>query len=274
MSRLLLNIKIGRGLRRILVKMIVNFAPRARRSILVKLPMLNRFLRSRLDSLPVPTEGKIHFAGEEWFSHSQAFQDVFVQVFGEHHVHRTYLEIGSGHPEKSNNSLVLERNGWVGTSIEIDDRYLSVWESARKNRLIIGDALKVDYDFELKKICGPDGYIGYLQIDIEPAWASLEALKKIVSGPHRFASITFEHDAYRFGEHIRSASRDMLSDLGYRRIVSDVEWSPGSNFEDWWIHPGAFPQYISSLQDDKRWFSKFNESEFRRFRQIPERKKK
>ena len=58
-----------------------------------------------------------------------------------------------------------------------------------------------------------------------------------------------------------------MTELGYRRIVSDVEWSPGSNFEDWWIDPEAFPSYLAKIKDDIRWFSKENEREFQRISQ-------
>lgn len=247
---------------RVLLRLINNFAPRTRHAVLRKFPRLQHFLKSRFDSLPPLEQGQVQFAEKKWKSVSQGRQDVFVQIFEEHHKYWTYLEIGAANPERSSNTLLLEKNGWVGISLEIDDKYSSEWKKTRVNRLIIADALEVDYDPMLREISSTDRYIGYLQVDIEPASASLKALKKAVNSSYRFCCITFEHDAYRFGDQVRRASRELLTELGYRRIVSDVEWSPGSNFEDWWIDPGAFPSYLANIKDDTRWFSKENEREF------------
>lgn len=252
---------------RLLLRLINNFAPRTRHSVLRRFPRLHHFLRSCFDSLPLLEEGQVQFAKKEWKSVSQARQDVFVQIFGEHHEYWTYLEIGAANPEQGNNTFLLEKSGWIGISLEIDDKYTSEWKKSRTNQLMIADALEVDYDSILSKISSTDGYIGYLQVDIEPASASLEALKKAVISPHRFCCITFEHDAYRFGDQVRHASRKLATELGYRRIVSDVEWSPGSNFEDWWIDPGAFPSYLAKIQDDTRWFSKETERQIQWYSQ-------
>lgn len=104
-------------MRRKLLRAINNFAPRTRHRILLNFPRVQHFLKSRLDSLPILEGGQTQFAGKKWVSLSQARQDVFVQILGEHHNHWTYLEIGAAHPSRVSNTLSLEKSGWDGVSL-------------------------------------------------------------------------------------------------------------------------------------------------------------
>lgn len=163
-------------------------------------------------------------------NYSQCYQDMFVLTMLNGLHGGNYLEIGCGDPFYGNNTALLEELGWTGISIDLDIDKTNKFAKERKNHVITADAIKVDYNSILS------GDYGYLQIDCDPPLTSLEVLLRIPFDKHRFAVITFEHDAY-YSEGIRERSRDYLNSLGYKMIVGDIAPDKYCNFEDWWIHP-------------------------------------
>lgn len=105
----------------------------------------------------------------------------------------TYLELGCCGPEHHNNTCLLERElGWTG--ISIDNNPETNWFYQRPDAgLLIADATNLDYHELLKDM--PE-QIDYLQVDIDTPQNGLECLKKVLSTPHRFSTITFETDVY------------------------------------------------------------------------------
>ena len=162
-------------------------------------------------------------------SYSQAGQDLFVLSKVDK---GTYLEIGASHPVNISNSYLLELNGWDGISVEIDPMNFAEWQKVRKNPLIIADALALNYWFL-------PGRVDYLQLDIEPGINTLAVLKRLPLQTTRFTVITFEHDRYLEGDHVRDEQRKILSYHGYELARPDVEYN-GQQFEDWWIDPLYF----------------------------------
>jgi hypothetical protein len=79
--------------------------------------------------------------------------------------------------------------------------------------------------------------IDYLQIDIEPAYQSLAALRRMPFDKYTFSVITFEHDLYADPKNlkIKQEQQRILLSHGYRLVRENVavEDQP---FEDWWIH--------------------------------------
>lgn len=230
----------------------------------LKFPKARRFLMRQIISLPeIDEDRRVRFLGQSFTSFSQARQDVFVQAFSQIHHCRTYLEIGAAHPEQSNNTFQLESIGWRGKSIDLDWSIAPFWKVRDSQRLLIADALKMDYASIINSLADEKG-IAYLQVDIEPPTNSLFALRSVLSHEVKFATITFEHDAYNGGREVRSASRHFLRSEGYQLVVQDVEWAPGKAFEDWWIHPSFYPSAIKTLKPSKRWFSKTVQKELAR----------
>jgi len=111
--------------------------------------------------------------------------------------------------------------------------YSQFYNWRRRNRCIQSDATTNDFGLLLGN-AGLPSRIDFLQVDIEPAEATLEALEKVMHGNFRFSIITFEHDHYQNGPDIRNRSRDFLSNLGYHLLIGDV-MTGGQPFEDWWI---------------------------------------
>lgn len=178
-------------------------------------------------------------------SHAQASQDQFVNVLLYELLDKQdegyYLEIGSGHPSSGNNTYSFEKNyGWKGVSIDIAHEHQASWYASRQNPLLIQDATQTDYHAILHSF---PQMIDYLSLDIDSGYDLV--LQKIPFNEHIFKVITIEHDFYRFGELYREGERRILSALGYYLLCPDVSvFFNGRDcvFEDWWIHPSAFPE--------------------------------
>jgi hypothetical protein len=197
-------------------------------------PLAARFYRHWASALlGYPNQGSFRLAHKELSTHSQALQDVFARVVYSHTGLNTYLEIGSGDPESGSNTFILEKMGWSGISVELDESLAQRFKELRTNPILQQDATKLNY-VELLSSCNKP-ITGYLQIDVDPAPQSLACLESIPIKTHRFASITFEHDAYSQGNTVRDIQRDVLEKNGYRLVRSDVTWKPGTPFEDWWV---------------------------------------
>jgi hypothetical protein len=183
-------------------------------------------------------------------SYSQASQDRFVYFLLYELLDKKddgyYLEIGAGHPTSGNNSYLFEKNlGWKGVSIDIDEASKEIWYSVRQNPLLIEDAMQSDYKSILESF--PQG-IDYLSLDIDSNYDIV--LQRIPFNDHIFKVITIEHDFYRFRDKYRRDERMILTSLGYYLLCPDVSiyhLYMDCVFEDWWIHPGAFPADVLSM---------------------------
>ncbi len=188
---------------------------------------------------------KLCFEGLEKIKHnySEAYQDMFVLTMTAGKQKGTYLEIGSADPFKSNNTALLETVfDWKGVSVEYLEQEVTNFNNARKNNCIQADARVVNYT-ELLKEYGQD--IDYLQLDCDPPVITYEILEKIPFHKHRFAVITYEHDAYQDpGATYRAKSREFLSKAGYILAAGDIAPDKNRTFEDWWIHPELVSENI------------------------------
>jgi hypothetical protein len=180
----------------------------------------------------------------KFLSQSQASQDQFVysilyKLLGKEDK-GYYLEIGAWHPSIGNNTFSFERDfGWNGVSIDISNTYQSAWSLTRHNPLLIEDATESDYASILSTF---PPLIDYLSLDIDSGYDKV--LERMPLDKYTFKVITIEHDFYRFGDEFRAAERRILESFGYRLLcpnVSILQSGIECTFEDWWIHPNAFP---------------------------------
>ncbi len=175
------------------------------------------------------------FAGYK--TSSLSLQDVFVQIVCNDNGLDSYLEVGSCYPVRINNTYILEsEHSWKGLSIEIDNKLVQEFIEKRINPCICQDATKIDYDLLLGEF-GFSKEIGYLSIDIDPAFQSLNVLTKIPFGNWKFAAITFEHDSYLSRGKIKFVQRKFLKYYGYKIAIRNVKAFGKDSYEDWWIHP-------------------------------------
>ena len=183
---------------------------------------------------------RYRFAGSEQIqrNYSQIYQDLFVLSMLNGKRRGTYLEIGTAGPRDGNNTKLLEEKfEWTGMGIEWDKNFVDQYEKDRRNPVIHGDALQVDYDMLLNDISNK-GVVDYLQLDCEPARVTYEIMEKIPFDKYKFAVITYEHDDYvdMTGQY-RQLSRNFLHARGYILVANDLSTDGESNFEDWWVHP-------------------------------------
>lgn len=171
---------------------------------------------------------------------SQIGQDKFVLEQLDNKKNGFFIDVGSGHPVKINNTVVLEKDyGWSGLSFDYGppyayglkdvsmEEFLEVWYSNRDTKVITGDAKKHNFKKLFKENNVPK-IVDYLSLDLEPPILTFEVLKLIPFDEYEFRVITFEHDFYREKTTIEP-SRELLKSYGYE-LIKNVK-----NQEDWYI---------------------------------------
>lgn len=202
-------------------------------------PNSRRYFKSDYENL------KIKFSESENIenNYSQSMQDMFVLSILDGKKSGVYVEIGADKPRVINNSYLLESQyDWVGVSFEIEKDKVDYFNSIRKNKCICADATKFDYKnlFDERKY---PKQIDYLQLDCDPPQITLECLKKLPLEDYRFSVITFETDLYAGGQDVQIEHWQILSSLGYQRVVKNIK-NEGNPYEDWWIDPLVIGEHM------------------------------
>lgn len=176
--------------------------------------------------------------------YSQLYQDKFVLSLFEKDHKGIYVDIGCQLPDKINNTLLLEENGWSGICLDIED-YNQQWKDRKNSLFVQHDATTCDYKKLFKEQKLPY-VIDYLSLDIEGDGSRYKALKKVMESGYEFKVITVEHDAYRgYDLSERQPQRKLLSERGYLLLCSDVyENLPHFPVEDWWVNPKYMDENI------------------------------
>jgi len=171
-------------------------------------------------------------------NYSQALQDMFVLSMLDGKRNGTYIEVGSAGPFEGNNTALLETQfDWKGFSLDIVPEEVERFNSQRKNKCILQDATKADFDALIHEHKLGET-IDYLQLDVEPAEVTFNVLLSIPFDKYKFRVITYEHDHYADRSlRYRESSRKFLQSQGYKLVVSDIAPDKNSTFEDWWVHP-------------------------------------
>ena len=175
-------------------------------------------------------------------NYSELCQDMFVLTMLNGKRDGVFLEIGCGDPVNGSNTKLLEELGWTGLSIDVNHDLVEKFRGIRTCKFLEVDATR----FDLGVLTGD---YDYLQIDIEPPLGSLQTLLRLPFDRHRFAVVTFEHDAYR-SLGIRDRSRAYLRSHGYVLVVGDVAINKYESCEDWWVHPELVdPRLVCQMRD-------------------------
>lgn len=178
---------------------------------------------------------EVKLGHETFWTNSQSGQDVFVQIVFAGMNSGRYLEIGSAWPDRISNTYVLERKfNWTGVSLDLDPLMVHKFREMRENLVIQSDATKIDYKILCKEL-SVEPIFDYLSVDIDPAYQSYFALKKIIGDGVMFACLTFEHDKYRSGYLVQFASGVLLRSKGYSRVAKDICAKDFGKYEDWWL---------------------------------------
>jgi hypothetical protein len=179
-------------------------------------------------------------------NYSQAYQDIFVLSMLNGKKNGYFVEIGTFHPTEISNTFLLESEfDWTGISIDINN--INGFEAQRKSKLIVQDALQINYKETLELNKAPKN-IDYLQIDIEPAHNTLACLKKIPFDIYNFSVITYETDYHNSSIEIRNESRKILKDNGYELIGGDIcNAYVHLPFEDWYVRRDKIDRNIFNI---------------------------
>ena len=173
-------------------------------------------------------------------NYSQSLQDIFTLSVLNGKRNGTYLEIGGADGIDINNTFLLESEyDWKGIAFEWLEPGWNSYISKRKNPCFCEDATKADYAKLLADHNFPS-QIDFLQVDIEPAQQTLDALKAIPHDRYRFSVICFETAIYCGQDlHVQQEQIDLLESLGYVMIAKNVSNVGNDPFEDWWVDPTA-----------------------------------
>ena len=202
-------------------------------------PNSRRYFKNDYENL------KFKFSGSENIenNYSQSMQDMFVLSVLDGKRNGVYVEIGADKPRVINNSYLLESQyDWSGVSFEIESDKVNYFNTIRKNKCICADATKFDYKslFDERKY---PKQIDYLQLDCDPPQITLGCLKKLPLEDYRFSVITFETDLYAGGQDVQIEHWQILSSLGYQRVVKNIK-NEGNPYEDWWIDPLVIGEHM------------------------------
>ena len=195
-------------------------------------PNSPRYFRSDYNNL------KYKFSGVENIenNYSQSMQDMFVLTMLDGKKNGVYVELGADQPRVISNTYLLETQyDWSGVSFELEPDKVSFFNTMRRNKCICADATDYDYKFLFDERNYPK-QIDYLQLDIDPAHQTLNALKKLPLDDYRYSVITYETDVYCQGADIQDEQIAILKSHGYQLVVKNVK-TEGNPYEDWWIDP-------------------------------------
>ena len=202
-------------------------------------PNCPRYFRSNYGEL----KNKFPGAADIENNWSQSFQDMFVLTMLQGKKNGIYVEIGADQPRVISNTYLLESEfDWTGVSFELDSDKVEYFNTIRTNKCYAEDATQVDYATLFKEKNYPS-QIDYLQLDIDPAEGTLQALKKLPLEDYRFSVITYETDVYSSGADIQDEEIDILKSNGYQLVAKNIKCE-GNPYEDWWVDPAVVPEYI------------------------------
>tara|TARA_B100000963_G_scaffold171100_1_gene148880 strand:- start:1804 stop:2454 length:651 start_codon:yes stop_codon:yes gene_type:complete len=188
---------------------------------------------------------KTKFSGAENIkeNYSQSMQDMFVLTMLNGKRNGIYVEIGADRPKIISNTYLLETEfDWSGVSFEIDGDKVIEFNKVRRNKCICEDAQFYDYRYLFDERNFPK-QIDYLQLDIDPAHQTLQALANLPLDEYRFSVITYETDVYRDGADIQEEQAVILKSLGYQLVSKNV-MCEGNPYEDWWVDPNVISEDV------------------------------
>ena len=202
-------------------------------------PNCPRYFRNNYENL------KTKFTGSENIENnwSQSMQDMFVLSMLDGKKNGVYVEIGADQPRVISNTYLLESEfNWSGVSFELDADKVTYFNNIRRNKCLCEDATAYDYMFLFQERNYPK-QIDYLQLDIDPAEGTLNALKVLPLEDYRFSVITYETDVYSSGADIQDEQIQILESHGYQLVAKNVKCE-GNPYEDWWIDPAIVSEDV------------------------------
>lgn len=209
---------------------------------------------------------RLSFDGSDTLNtnHSHVGQDLFVLMALNGKRNGTYIEIGAGYPIENNNTYLLESQfGWTGVAVEYEPNVYNQHKQIRKHHIELVDGTQVNYADLLVRGGIQTNEIDYLSLDLDGD-CTINAMYRLPLDTHKIAVITFEHDAYRFGDKYKVLSREHFRKYGYELVVSNVFLHGAGDHEDWWVHPDLVARdRIEALRSDNDLITEWSSYVFR-----------
>jgi len=169
-------------------------------------------------------------------SYSQAKQDLHASIVCNKR-DGFFLDLGCNDPKFHNNSYALEIDlNWHGILIDIQSNMVNSCMNTRStlNKYVVADLTTTNIaDILVETKCPYK--IDYISFDVDDATETV--LNNFPFDNYSFNFMTFEHDSYRLGPHLKELSTSILSSYDYVLYKEDVPADRGEIFEDWWICP-------------------------------------
>lgn len=194
----------------------------------------NQYLPEKFSSLINQTEKRL----KDVSNYSQCMQDVFVLSAADQYKNsHSYLEFGASSPVIVSNTYLLEQLGWIGLSYEFDLLMYKEFKLERKNPILYGNVFDHEIESDIKEyhIADADGFIDYVQFDIDPTEDTLNLLPMFLGTGYKAGIITFEHNKYLDGDKYKNDAKILLN-KDYDLVVENISPTPDMPFEDWYIH--------------------------------------
>ena len=159
----------------------------------------------------------------------------------------TFLDVGCYHPLQWNNTFSLERLGWTGLMIDIEDKWVNLCNSNRLNQAYLCDITKKENFIGILENHWPEKHFGYISMDADTG--NVKGLSNYLESGYSFDVMTYEHDSYQCGDERKAPSKEILESYGYFLLFEDMTCTDDNLvWEDWWINPRKFNQHIMSLR--------------------------
>ena len=196
-----------------------------------------RYFNSDFDNLKYQFPGSENIAN----NYAQSMQDMFVLSMLDGKKNGVYVEIGADQPRVISNTYLLETEfDWMGVSFELEGDKVQFFNTMRRNQCICADATKFDYKFLFEERNYPK-QIDYLQLDIEPAEQTLNALKALLWMNIDTLSSHMKLMSIVMGLDIQDEQARILKSHGYQLVAKNV-MNEGNPYEDWWVDPAVVPE--------------------------------
>ena len=167
----------------------------------------------------------------------------------------TFLDVGCYHPFQWNNTFSLERLGWTGLMIDIEDKWVNLCNSNRLNQAHLCDVTNRACFINTLETHWPSHHFGYVSMDADAG--NVEGLTNYLESGYTFDVMTYEHDFYQYGEERRAPAREILKSHGYFMLFEDMTCTDSNLvWEDWWVNPANFKESMLSLKSDNIHHSK------------------
>lgn len=166
-------------------------------------------------------------------SQDNCFQDLFANFINQGKTDGYVIDIGC-RGILHNNSILLLNKGWEGVGADVED-FSEEWKDYPTYFHNMDVTIKKNVDDLFSN--APE-IVDFLSIDVD-SW-SVACLRNINFDKFKFRCICIEHDFYYNGESLRIPQRELLSNLGYIRVIETMA-------EDWWINPNLVDDEVKKI---------------------------